>query len=44
MLSFLINYSIPATFLDLISWLHEISIDIDALNINKLEQTQRPRS
>jgi hypothetical protein len=36
-LSSLINYGIPATFLDLISWLHEISIDMDALNINKLE-------
>lgn len=33
----LMNRGIPATFSDLISWLHEISTDIDALNINKIE-------
>jgi hypothetical protein len=44
MSSSLINYSIPATFLDLISRLHEISIDMNTLNINKLERTRRPRS
>jgi hypothetical protein len=44
MSSSLINYGIPATFLDLISRLHEISIDMDALNINKPERTRRPRS
>jgi hypothetical protein len=43
-LSSLINHGIPATFLDLISWLHEISTDMDALNINKPEWTRRPRS
>jgi hypothetical protein len=43
-LSSLINYGIPTTFLDLISWLHEISTDMDTLNINKVEQTQRLRS
>jgi hypothetical protein len=43
-LSSLINCGIPATFLNLISWLHEISTDMDALNINKLERTWRPRS
>jgi hypothetical protein len=44
MSSSLINYGIPATFLDLISWLHKISIDMDTLNINKPERTQHPRS
>jgi hypothetical protein len=44
MSSSLMNRGIPATFSDLISRLHEISIDIDALNINKVERTRRPRS
>jgi len=37
MSSSLINHGIPATFSDLISRLHKISIDMDTLNINKAE-------
>ena len=40
----LMNRGIPATSADLISRLHEISSDMDALNINKEERTRRPRS
>lgn len=44
MTSSLMNRGIPATSSDLISRLHEISSDMDALNINKTERTRRPRS
>ncbi|KAJ5875763.1 uncharacterized protein N7473_003169 [Penicillium subrubescens] len=40
----LMNRGIPATSSGLISRLHEISSDIDALNINREERTRRPRS
>jgi hypothetical protein len=40
----LMNRGIPATFSDLISRLHEISTDMDALNINKDERARRPHS
>ncbi|OOQ89513.1 hypothetical protein PEBR_07966 [Penicillium brasilianum] len=40
----LMNRGIPATFSDLISRLHEISSDMDALNITKAERPRRPRS
>jgi hypothetical protein len=39
----LMNRGIPATFSNLISRLHEISSDMDALDINKTERTRRPR-
>jgi hypothetical protein len=38
------NRGIPATSADLISRLHEISLDIGTLNINKEERIRRPRS
>lgn len=40
----LMNRGIPATFSDLISRLHEISSDIDALNITRAERTRRSRT
>jgi hypothetical protein len=40
----LMNRGIPATSSGLISRLHEISSDMDALNINREERTRRPRS
>lgn len=44
MTSSLMNRGIPATSSDLISRLHEISSDMDALNINKTERIRRSRS
>jgi hypothetical protein len=40
----LMNRGIPATFADLISRLHEISSDMDALDITKAERTRRSRT
>ena len=38
------NRGIPATFSDLISRLHEISSDMDALDITRAERTRRSRT
>ena len=40
----LMNRGIPATFSDLISRLHEISSDMDALDITRAERTRRSRT